>query len=132
VLLADPVLAASDPDLDSLLNVNTPDDYQAARRRPAPEVTVQLFGTLIKVGRPAGPRAVRAATVGAAAITVGLPFGRHVTATLNGDQINDGQLNQGLINQSPINQGPINQGLITRDPSVPLAAGDTVFFTPAP
>ncbi|TVY98942.1 molybdenum cofactor guanylyltransferase [Trebonia kvetii] len=127
VLLADPVLAASDPDLDSLLNVNTLDDYQAARRRPAPEVTVQLFGTLINVGRPAGPRAVRAATVGAAAITVGLPFGRNVTATLNSDQINDGQIKQG-----PIKQGPINQGLITRDPSVPLAAGDTVFFTPAP
>ena len=35
-LLTDPVLAALDPDLDSVLNVNTPDDYQQARgaRRP--------------------------------------------------------------------------------------------------
>jgi molybdenum cofactor guanylyltransferase len=105
-LLTDPVLAALDPGLDSLLNVNTPDDYQAARGRPAPEVTVQLFGALVKAGRPGGPRPVRAATVQAAADAVGLPFGRHVTAALNGDQI-------------------------TRDPQAPLAAGDTVFFMSA-
>jgi molybdopterin-guanine dinucleotide biosynthesis protein A len=105
-LLTDPVLAALDPDLDSVLNVNTPDDYQAARVRPAPQVTVQLFGALVKAGRPAGPQAVRAATVQAAADMVGLPFGRHVTAALNGDQI-------------------------TRDPLAPLAFGDTVFFMSA-
>jgi molybdenum cofactor guanylyltransferase len=102
-LLADPVLAALDPDLDSLLNVNTPDDYQAARKRPAPEVTVQLSGALVKAGRPAGPHPVRAATLQAAADGVGLPFDRHVTAALNGEQV-------------------------TRDPLAPLAAGDTVFF----
>ena len=105
-LLADPVLAARDPDLDSVLNINTPDEYQAARQRPAQEVTVQLFGALIKAGRQAGPRQVRAATAGAAAEAVGLQFDRHVTAALNGDQI-------------------------TRDPTVPLAAGDTVFFMSA-
>jgi molybdenum cofactor guanylyltransferase len=105
-LLADPLLAALDPDLDSVLNVNTPEDYQAARGRPAPEVTVQLFGALARAGRGAGPRAVRAATVQAAADAVGLPFDRHVAAALNGDQI-------------------------TRDPMTPLAAGDTVFFMSA-
>ncbi len=105
-LLTDPVLAALDPGLDSVLNVNTPDDYQAARGRPAPAVTVQLFGALAKAGRPGGPRPVRAATVQAAADAVGLPFDRHVTAALNGDQI-------------------------TRDPHLPLAEGDTVFFMSA-
>ena len=30
-LLADPALAALDPDLDSVLNLNEPDDYEAAR-----------------------------------------------------------------------------------------------------
>ncbi len=105
-LLTDPVLAALDPDLDSVLNVNTPEDYAQARQRPAPEVTVQLFGALVKAGRSAGPRPVRAATVQAAADAVGLPFDRHVTAALNGDQI-------------------------TRDPLAPLAAGDTVFFMSA-
>jgi molybdenum cofactor guanylyltransferase len=105
-LLTDPVLAALDPGLDSVLNVNTPDEYQAARERPAPEVTIQLFGALVRAGRPRGPHAVKAATVQAAADAVGLPFDRHVTAALNGDQI-------------------------TRDPLVPLAAGDTVFFMSA-
>ena len=32
-LLADPALAAADPELDSLLNVNTPDEYRAALQR---------------------------------------------------------------------------------------------------
>ena len=105
-LLTDPVLAALDPDLDSVLNVNTPDDYARARRRPAPEVTVQLFGALAKAGRPGGPRPARAATVQAAADAVGLPFDRHVTAALNGDQI-------------------------TRDRQAPLAQGDSVFFMAA-
>lgn len=104
-LLADPMLAALDPNLDSVVNVNTPDDYAAARARPAPEVTIQLFGTLAKSAAKAGggPRIVRAATVQSAADAVGLTFDRHVTAALNGDQI-------------------------TRDPQVPLAAGDTLFF----
>ena len=105
-LKQDPVLAALDPDLDSVLNVNELADYRAARARPAPEVTVQLFGVLAKGGGARGPRAVRAATVGAAAAAVGLAFDRHVTAALNGDQI-------------------------TRDGTAPLAAGDTVFFLSA-
>jgi molybdopterin-guanine dinucleotide biosynthesis protein A len=109
-LLADPVLAALDPDLDSVLNVNTPDDYAAARARPAPEITVQLFGTVArsaaKAGGSSGPHVVRAATVQGAADAVGLTFDRHVTAALNGDQI-------------------------TRDPHLPLAAGDTLFFLSA-
>ena len=50
------MLAALDPDLDSVLNVNTPADYEAARARPAPEVTVQLFGTLAeRRGQPTRP-----------------------------------------------------------------------------
>ena len=52
-LRQDPVLAALDPDLDSVLNVNTPADYEEARARPAPEVTVQLFGTLAQAARAA-------------------------------------------------------------------------------
>jgi len=105
-LKADPVLAALDPELDSVLNVNEPADYQAARARPAPEVTVRLFGALVSAGRPKGPREVGAATVQAAAEAVGLAFDRHVTAALNGDQI-------------------------TRDGMTPLATGDTVFFLSA-
>lgn len=105
-LRKDPVLAALDPDLESVVNVNTPADYQAARARPAPEVTIQLFGSLAKGGGKSGPHAVRAATVGAAADASGLTLDRHVVAALNGDQI-------------------------TRDAEMPLAAGDTVFFLSA-
>jgi molybdopterin-guanine dinucleotide biosynthesis protein A len=106
-LKADPVLAALDPDLDSVLNVNTPDEYAAARARPAPEITVQLFGTLAKaatkISGSSGPHTVNAATVQAAADAVGLAFDQHVTAGLNGDQI-------------------------ARDPQIPLVAGDSLFF----
>jgi molybdenum cofactor guanylyltransferase len=105
-LRRDPVLAALDPDLDSVLNVNTPADYVAARARPAPEVTVQLFGTRTTDGSARGPRVVRAATVGGAADALAVMFDRHVTVTLNGDQI-------------------------TGDRATPLAAGDTVCFGPA-
>jgi molybdenum cofactor guanylyltransferase len=103
-LRADPMLGALDPDLDSVLNVNEPADYEAARARPAPEVTVQRFGALADGHR--GPRAVRAATVAGAADAAGLALDGHVVAALNGDQI-------------------------TRDGEVPLAAGDTVFFLSA-
>ena len=103
-LRADPVLAALDPGLDSVVNINEPAEYAAARARPGPEVTVQRFGTLADGHR--GPRPVRAATVAAAAAATGLDLGGHVVAALNGDQI-------------------------TRDWQTPLATGDTVFFLAA-
>jgi molybdenum cofactor guanylyltransferase len=103
-LRADPVLAALDPDLESVVNVNEPADYQAARARPAPEVTVQRFGVLADGRR--GPELVRAATVAEAAAAVGLNLDRHVVAALNGDRI-------------------------TRDGQAPLAAGDSVYFLSA-
>ena len=41
-----PVLAALDPALESVVNVNEPDDYRTARQKPAPPITVQRFGVL--------------------------------------------------------------------------------------
>lgn len=103
-LRADPVLAALDPDLDSVININEPADYAAARSRIAPEVTVQRFGALADGHR--GPRLVRAATMAGAAAAAGVALGTHVVAALNGDQI-------------------------TRDGEMPLATGDTVSFLAA-
>jgi molybdopterin-guanine dinucleotide biosynthesis protein A len=103
-LRGDPVLAALDPDLDSVVNVNEPGEYRAARARPAPEVTIQRFGDLADGHR--GPQQVRAATVAGAAAAAGIALGRRVVAALNGDQV-------------------------TRDGQTPLATGDTVFFLPA-
>jgi molybdenum cofactor guanylyltransferase len=105
-LKRDPALAALDPDLDSVLNVNTLADYAAARARPAPEVTVQLFGTLTTGGNAGGPHVIRAATVGGAADALAVVFDRHVTTALNGGQI-------------------------TRDRATPLTTGDTLFFLSA-
>ncbi len=100
-LRADPVLAALDPGLDSVVNVNEPASYQAARARPAPPVTVRRTGTL--TGGHHGPRQVRAATVAGAAAAAGLEFGGRVLAVLDG-------------------------GLVTTGGQTPLAAGDTVTF----
>jgi molybdenum cofactor guanylyltransferase len=74
-LLADRELAAADPALDSLLNLNEPADYEAARARPAPEVTVHGLGV------------VRAATLGAAARAAGVTLDDRVVATLDGAQV---------------------------------------------
>jgi molybdenum cofactor guanylyltransferase len=106
-LLADPAVAAFDPALDSVLNLNEPPDYQAARARPAPEVAVRCYGA-VRRGSGAGrqPVVVNAATLAGAAAAVDLELDEHVVAALNGDQI-------------------------TRDPDEPLAAGDTVAFLAA-
>jgi molybdopterin-guanine dinucleotide biosynthesis protein A len=82
MLLADPDVAALDPALDSLLNLNDPDEYAAARRRPPPPVSVS---------RDDGsePRAVRAATLFAAASAARVRLGDGVVATLNGRPAGD-------------------------------------------
>ena len=103
-LREDPVLAALDPHLDSVVNVNERGDYAEARARPAPEVTIQRFGTLADGHR--GPEPVRAATVAGAAAAAGVTLDGHLVAALNGDQI-------------------------TREGQTPLVTGDVVFFLAA-
>jgi molybdopterin-guanine dinucleotide biosynthesis protein A len=82
-LLADPAVAALDADLDSLRNLNEPGEYEAARARPAPAVTVRAGG--------AEPRAVRAATLAAAVSGAGLQLGDGVVATVDGRPAGDPQ-----------------------------------------
>jgi len=67
-LLTDPLLAAADPLLTSVVNVNTLEDYAAARARAAPLVTVL----------PDGWR-VRAATVGGLGLDQALTLDGHRT-----------------------------------------------------
>jgi molybdopterin-guanine dinucleotide biosynthesis protein A len=93
------------PGLDSLLNLNRPEDYDEARARPEPAVRVERFGTLRPPGGPAAVE-VAAATLGAAAAAAGVELNGHVVAALNGDQI-------------------------MRDPGVPLVPGDTLCFMSA-
>jgi molybdenum cofactor guanylyltransferase len=101
-LLADLVLDRLDPELESVVNVNEPDDYAAARRRPPPEVVVERVGGLASGGYR-GPRRMRAATLGAAASEAGVVLDHQVLPALNGDRI-------------------------IRDPEAPLVAGDVVAF----
>jgi molybdopterin-guanine dinucleotide biosynthesis protein A len=72
-LLADPALARLDPALDSLLNLNEPGEYDAARARPAPLVAVTAPGR--------APANVHAATLAQAAAACGVATG---AATLEG------------------------------------------------
>ncbi|MEO7370254.1 MAG: molybdenum cofactor guanylyltransferase [Ilumatobacteraceae bacterium] len=99
-LLADSGLARFDADLDSVTNLNTPEDYAAARQRPPAVVTVQCFGALAADGGR-GPQEIRAATLGDAAAAVGISLDNYVMAALNGD-------------------------LMTRDAQLPLVSGDTI------
>ena len=94
-----------DPALDSVLNVNTPDEYEPARARPAPEVTVECFGALAGADRPRSPT-VRGRDAGGRGRGRRPALDRHVMAAINGDQI-------------------------VRDPLLPLVAGDTVAFLSA-
>ena len=88
-LLADPALAALDPDLDSVLNLNEPADYEAARAPPG------AGGHRARLRRAAAPRAAgarpgaraRPRRSGEAAAASGLALDEHVVAALNGDQI---------------------------------------------
>lgn len=101
-LLQDPLLARLDPELGSVRNLNEPKDYQRAVALPAPEVRVERFGPLAR--QPGSRRqTARAWTLGGIAAAVGLALDDHVVAALNGDQI-------------------------SRDPQLPLAAGDSVAF----
>jgi molybdenum cofactor guanylyltransferase len=101
-MLRDAALAALDPGLASVRNLNEPSDYEQAHSLPAPEIEVRRFGTLAMNGAPRAQRAP-AWTLGQLADTIALALDEHVVAALNGDQI-------------------------TRDRELPLAAGDAVGF----
>jgi molybdenum cofactor guanylyltransferase len=101
-MLRDAKLAAVDPGLDSVRNLNEPSDYEQARALPAPMIEVRRFGTLGISGAPRTQR-VPAWTLGQLADAIDLALGDDVVAALNGDQI-------------------------TRDRELPLAAGDTAAF----
>lgn len=87
-LLADGVLAARDPALASLRNLNRPEDYRAARARAAPAVTVRLRGTHIRPERILG---ARAATVAGAVAQLGLVLDE-IAIEVDGVPVGDGMV----------------------------------------
>jgi molybdenum cofactor guanylyltransferase len=104
-LLADAAVANLDPELLSLHNLNTPEEYDAARARVAPTVTVRCWGALRVYG--CEPITLCVTTVGAAAGILSIELGASVVAIVNGDRI-------------------------VEDPQEPLVAGDSVIFTAPP
>jgi molybdenum cofactor guanylyltransferase len=104
-MLGDPALARYDPQLASISNLNEPADYERAHALPAPRIQIRRFGTLAP-RRDSRVQTVRAWSLGGAAAAAGLTLDEHVVAALNGDQI-------------------------SRDPQLPLVAGDRVAFLAA-
>jgi molybdopterin-guanine dinucleotide biosynthesis protein A len=104
-MLRDRTLAGLDPALASVSNLNEPADYERALALPAPEVQIKRYGTLAPKS-DSRLQTVRAWSLGGAAAGVGLALDEHVVAALNGDQI-------------------------SRDPELPLAAGDSIAFLAA-
>lgn len=104
-LLADPALAAADPKLESLRNLNEPADYDSARSLPAATTRIERYGVL-RTHNGRAPVAATAATLAQAAAAAHIALDNHVVAAVNGDQI-------------------------SRDPEFPLVDGDTVSFLSA-
>ena len=102
-MLKDRSLARFDPTLASVSNLNAPADYERAHALPAPEIHVELFGPLATQTVAPRRKTARAWTLGQLASAVGLELREHIVAALNGDQI-------------------------SRDPHLPLVAGDSVGF----
>jgi molybdenum cofactor guanylyltransferase len=101
-MLRDAALAAVDPELASVRNLNDPGDYAEAHARPAPAIEVRRLGTLAVDGAVRAQR-VAAWTLGQLADAVGVVPDERVTAALNGDPV-------------------------APDRELPLAAGDVVVF----
>lgn len=108
-LLADLRLAAVDPGLRSVVNLNDPGQYAAARAAPAPRVTVERDESGYprrsnRIGdRRRCCRDLRAATLAAAAEVEGVALSPDVVVALNGRQV-------------------------PPDPELPLVEGDHVRF----
>jgi molybdopterin-guanine dinucleotide biosynthesis protein A len=103
-LLASAGLAEWDPELESVVNVNDPAAYAAARGRPAPSVMVSWTDGWPAASDRAGK--VRAATLGALAGCLEIQLDERVRVLLNGV-------------------------VTTADGELPLEAGDTVSFETA-
>jgi molybdenum cofactor guanylyltransferase len=101
-LLADDALAAADPELESVVSVDDVDAYQRQRSRPAPQVTIERVGALVR-DVDQGRRPGRAATLAMAADSAGIVLGPAITITIDG-------------------------AVAPPDPELPLAEGDHVTF----
>jgi molybdenum cofactor guanylyltransferase len=82
-LLLDEELQAADPKLESTLSVDDMETYAQVRSRPAPQVTIERVGALIREVDQ-GERPVRAATLAAAAAAAGLEVCPEIVVAIDG------------------------------------------------
>jgi molybdenum cofactor guanylyltransferase len=99
-LLANPYLAHLDPELTSVRNINTPEEYEQALAEPQPEVTIHLHGTWSDQGRNRSAE-INAANLGEAAKIMRVPLSAAILLTVNAERVQ-------------------------REPLTPLVRGDSV------
>ncbi|WP_019876752.1 molybdenum cofactor guanylyltransferase [Sporichthya polymorpha] len=99
-LLADPVLEHVDPDLASVRNINTAEEYEQARSEPEPEITMHIHGTWMDQGKTR-IETVRAANIGSATRTMRIGISAALLVTVNSEKV-------------------------AKEPDVPLFQGDSV------
>ena len=85
------------------MSIDDVDAYQRERARPAPQVTIERLGALVRDVDQGGGRPVRAATLAMAADAAGIVLGPAIAITI-----------AGVAAQC--------------DPELPLVAGDRVTF----
>lgn len=85
-LLADPDLARLDPTLDSVRNLNTPEEYEQALAELPPEVSIHIHGTWMDQGLTRSA-AVAAANLGGVTMAMGLDLDGALMVTVNAERI---------------------------------------------
>jgi molybdopterin-guanine dinucleotide biosynthesis protein A len=89
-LLADPTLAELDPDLASVRNLNTPEQYEEALAESPPEIAVHVYGSGLNQGKLRTGN-VPAPTIGDVATAMGFVITPGVISTLNSERVTDPQ-----------------------------------------
>jgi molybdopterin-guanine dinucleotide biosynthesis protein A len=85
-LLADADLARLDPQLASVRNLNTPEEYEQAVAEMPPEVSVHIHGTWMDQGQMRGAT-VAASNLGSAAMALRLNIDAALMVTVNSERI---------------------------------------------
>ncbi|WP_293767583.1 molybdenum cofactor guanylyltransferase [Sporichthya sp.] len=85
-LLADPDVARLDPNLDSVRNLNTPEEYEQALSEMPPEVAISVHGTWMDQGQRR-EATLAAPNLGGAAMAIGLDLGATLMVTVNAERI---------------------------------------------
>lgn len=90
-LLADEHLAEVDPELASVRNLNTPEEYEAALAEEPAAISIQVWGSGLNQGQYRSGN-VPVSTLSQAALAMGFELTRYVMATLNTERVTNPDL----------------------------------------